>query len=188
MKRRFIGTLAAGLLLSQASAQSSGDGFVGTSKSILNSSLCTQVAVCKATGSVVVMGEKRSFYNITLRRKVPYGRNSYDLYVTTRNGVAQSVTLLYPPAQDGFGDGKFRLAFFTAATGVSFKGQPEMIEYSCEMRLRGAKTNYYIGDGDIPGGYAHEKLTTVSNVGKEDGHMFSSIPKSKTVTFSTECR
>ncbi len=187
MKRQFI-SVAAGLLLTQASAQSSGDGFVGTSKSILNSSLCTQIAVCKATGSAVVRGEKRSFYNATLRRKPEYGLNTYDLYVTTKNGVVQSVTLLYPPAQDGFGDGTFRLAFFTAATGVSFKGQPEMIEYSCEMRLRGARTNFYVSDGDIPAGYAHERVTTVSNVGKEDGQMFSGIPRSKIVTFSTECR
>ncbi|MDK2010987.1 MULTISPECIES: hypothetical protein [unclassified Deinococcus] len=186
MTRRSIGIFAIALLLSQASAQS-GDGFVGTSKSILNSSLCTQIAVCKATGSAVVMGAKRSFYNVTLRQRVAYGLNTYDLYVTTRNGVAESVTLLYPPAQDGFGDGKFRLAFFTAATGVSFKGQPAAIEYSCEMRLRGTKSNYYITDDSMSLFYARQQLTTVMSISKDDSQMFSDIPKSRIVTFSTNC-
>lgn len=183
------GLLAAGVLLtaSHAAAQGS-DGFVGTSKSMLASSICTRVAVCTPSGSAVVLGEKRSFFHLKLRRPVPGGLNEYDVYVTTRAGVATSAVLLYPSAQDGYGDGKFRLAFFAAATGVSFAGQPKDIEYSCSMMIRGARTNYMVGDNSISLGYARQQLTVVLDLGKDDGQAFSDIPKSRKVTFSTECR
>lgn len=173
------------LAASQASAQG-GDAFVGTSKSMLKSSLCTRLALCSPTGSAVVLGEKRTFYHLKLRTPISGGLNDYDVYVSSRNGVTTNAVLLYPGSNGDFLDGKFRLAFFTAATGVSFPDQPKAIQYSCSLKLRGANSNYVINDIVVSLDGAHQVMTMVLAVGPY-AWAFRDVPESTKVTYVALC-
>ncbi len=173
------------LMASQAAAQG-GDAFVGTAKSILKSSLCTRLAVCTPTGSAVVLGEKRTFYHLKLRNPTAKGLNDYDLYVTTSDGKTSNVVLLYPGSNGDFSDGKFRLAFLTATTGVSFPDQAKAIQYSCSMKLRGTNSNYVVNDIMINLDGAHQVMTMVLAVGPY-AWAFRDVPESRTVTYVAPC-
>ncbi|GGO40705.1 hypothetical protein GCM10008949_50480 [Deinococcus humi] len=170
---------------SQAAAQG-GDAFVGTSKSILKSSICTRLAMCSPTGSAVVLGEKRMFYHLKLKNPTAGGLNDYDLYVTTYGGVTTNVVLLYPGSNGDFSDGKFRLSFFTAATGVSFPDQPKAIQYSCSLKLRGINSNYIVNDVVIGLDGAHQVMTMVMAVGPS-AWAFRDIPEFRKVTYVAPC-
>lgn len=186
--KRHTSLAALVLLLAPHAAAQGSDGFVGTSRSVMTSTLCTRVATCTATGSATVLGGTRSFYHLTLRRpgQAGFALNAYDLYVDVHAGVATSATLLYPASNGDLSDGLFRRAFFTAATGVPLGGAAPAIETSCVVKLRGKGANYVIRDIAIPLDGARQQMTMVLAVGTSSW-AFRDVPDTQRITTTTTC-